>query len=157
LMEMAPELEKDVTVLDYPLPTAQDLDGLLERICKDVADNENVHINLDAKGREALVRAAGGLTLQEAENVFAKTIVKDGALGPSGLATVSAEKQQPGRKGGPLVYYNSTTDPGGAGGLDQLKAGLERRRRAFTEEARRLGLPAPRGVLLGGVRGWGKS
>jgi SpoVK/Ycf46/Vps4 family AAA+-type ATPase len=157
LMEMAPELEKDVTVLDYPLPTPEDLDALLDRICKDVADNENVRINLDQKGREALVRAAGGLTLQEAENVFAKTIVKDGALDASDVSTVFAEKQQIVRKSGLLEYYESTADLKEVGGLDQLKEWLERRSRAFTDEARRFGLPSPKGVLLVGVQGCGKS
>ncbi|HYE62366.1 MAG TPA: AAA family ATPase [Phycisphaerales bacterium] len=157
LMELAPELEKDVTVLDYPLPTPEDLSALLDRIAKDVADNTSVTINLDDKGREALVRAAGGLTLQEAENVFAKTIVKDGSLDASDVSTVFSEKQQIVRKSGLLEYYESTADLKEVGGLDQLKEWLDRRSRAFTEEARVFGLPAPKGVLLVGVQGCGKS
>ena len=98
VLEMAPELEKDVTVFDFPLPTSKDVDGLLGRICDDVAEHASVEIELDAKGREALVRAAGGLTLQEAENVFAKTLVNDGRLDGNDVSTVFAEKQQIVRK-----------------------------------------------------------
>jgi SpoVK/Ycf46/Vps4 family AAA+-type ATPase len=157
VLEMAPELEKDVTVFDYPLPTATEVEGLLSKICEDVAEHASVEINLDESGREALVRAAGGLTLQEAENVFAKTLVNDGKLDGSDVSTVFAEKQQIVRKSRLLEYYEATTELNDIGGLDQLKEWLERRSSAFTEEAHRFGLPAPKGVLLVGVQGCGKS
>ena len=157
LLEMAPELEKDVTVFDYPLPTAEEVEGLLGKICEDVSEHASVEISLDDKGREAMVRAAGGLTLQEAENVFAKTLVTDGRLDGSDVSKVFAEKQQIVRKSGLLEYYEATTDLSDIGGLDQLKEWLNRRSSAFTEEAHRFGLPAPKGVLLVGVQGCGKS
>jgi AAA+ superfamily predicted ATPase len=157
MLEIAPELEKDVTVFDYPLPTAREVNTLLRRICKDVSDNPSVTVQLDEHGREALVRAAGGLTLQEAENVFAKTLVNDGRLTGDDVATVFAEKQQIVRKSGLLEYYGSTADLAEVGGLEQLKEWLSRRSQAFTEEAQRFGLPAPKGVLLVGVQGCGKS
>jgi ATP-dependent 26S proteasome regulatory subunit len=157
LLEMAPELEKDVTVLDFPLPTEKEVDDLLRRICEDVAEHTDVRIELDNRGREALVRAAGGLTLQEAENVFAKTLVNDGQLTGADVSTVFAEKQQIVRKSGLLEYYEATTELSDVGGMEQLKEWLDRRSQAFTEKARNFGLPAPRGVLLVGVQGCGKS
>src|SRR5262249_55293710 len=101
-LELAPELEKDVTVFDYPLPGAPDIESLLKRICADVAGNATITIRVDDKGRESLVRAASGLTLQEAENVFAKTLVNDGSLTGEDVSTVFAEKQQIVRKSGLL-------------------------------------------------------
>lgn len=157
LLELAPELEKDVTVLDYPLPTAGEVEALLTHICKEVAEHTDVEIEIGDLDREALVRAASGLTLQEAENVFAKTLVNDGRLSAEDVSTVFAEKQQIVRKSGLLEYYEATTALADVGGLDQLKEWLRRRSRAFTEEARQFGLPAPKGVLLVGVQGCGKS
>lgn len=157
LLEIAPELEKDVSVLDYPLPDAPDFESLLDRICADVADHAKVTIELDAAAREKLTQAAMGLTLQEAENVFAKTIVQDGRLDASDVAVVFSEKQQIIRKSGLLEYYASVTRIGDVGGLDHLKEWLGRRSLAFSEKARQFGLPAPKGVLLVGVQGCGKS
>src|SRR5262245_26505374 len=157
IMEFAPELEKDVTVLDYPLPGGAEVDCLLQRICTDVAEHASVDVRLDDKSRESLIRAAGGLTLQEAENVFAKTLVNDGRLSGDDVSTVFAEKQQIVRKSGLLEYYDADAALTDVGGLDHLKDWLQRRSLAFTEKAQKFGLPAPKGVLLVGVQGCGKS
>jgi AAA+ superfamily predicted ATPase len=157
VVDLPPELEKDVTVYDFPLPGAADVDGLLRRICKDVGEHASISVDLNDAGREALVRAAGGLTLQEAENVFAKTLVNDGKLDGSDVSTVFAEKQQIVRKSGLLEYYEATAELGSVGGLEELKDWLRRRSQAFSTRARDFGLPAPKGVLLVGVQGCGKS
>lgn len=157
LLDVAPELEKDVTVLDYPLPDAHDFEQLLSRICSDVAASAKVSISLTKPERERLVQAALGLTLQEAENVFAKTIVQDGKLAADDVSMVFSEKQQIIRKSGLLEYYESTTGIDDVGGLDYLKDWLAKRSSAFTARAKEFGLPAPRGVLLVGVQGCGKS
>ena len=157
VLEIAPELEKDVSVLDYPLPDIRDLHGLLQRICKDVAEHAKLKIELKDGDLEKVLQAALGLTLQEAENVFAKTIVTDGRLSADAVAVVFSEKQQIIRKSGLLEYYDSPTNTADIGGLDLLKEWLAKRAAAFTDDARRFGLPAPKGVLLVGVQGCGKS
>ncbi|MDX2133105.1 MAG: AAA family ATPase [Planctomycetota bacterium] len=157
LLELAPELQKDVCVVDFSLPTPADIDALLDRIIKDVSQHASITVDLSPKGREALVRAAGGLTLQEAENVFAKTLVNDGTLNGEDVSTVFAEKQQIIRKSGLLEYYEASDALDDVGGLDQLKDWLKRRAMAFTDQAQKFGLPAPKGVLLVGVQGCGKS
>ena len=157
LMEFSSELEKDVSVIDYPLPDVADFDALLRRICADVADHAKITIDLNDAAREQLVTAALGLTLQEAENVFAKTIVQDGKLDGDDVSIVFSEKQQIIRKSGLLEYYDSSTQTQDIGGLDNLKEWLDKRSRAFSRRARKFGLPAPKGVLLVGVQGCGKS
>lgn len=156
-LELAPELEKDVSVFDFPLPGSPEVDALLRRICRDVGEHSSVSVDLDDAGRESLVRAAGGLTLQEAENVFAKSLVHDGKLDGRDVSTVFAEKQQIVRKSGLLEYYDATAELGSIGGLDELKDWLRRRSSAFGKKAQDFGLPAPKGVLLVGVQGCGKS
>ncbi len=157
LLDVAPELEKDICVLDYPLPAADEFELLLHRICEDVAEATNINIALDQHDRERLIQAALGLTLQEAENVFAKTIVNDGTLSANDISVVFSEKRQIIRKSGLLDYYDSETAINDVGGLELLKEWLAKRSAAFSLEARDFGLPCPKGVLLVGVQGCGKS
>lgn len=157
VMRIAPELDKDLTVIEFLPPTAADFNRLLDRIIEDVKDKPQVRISLDAAGREQLVQAARGLTLKEAENVFAKTLVIDGTLDAEDVSVVFSEKQQIIRKSGLLEYFASSDQFTDVAGLDNLKQWLVKRSAAFTERAKAFGLPAPRGVLLLGVQGCGKS
>ncbi len=157
LMRIAPELTKDVTVIDFGLPGTDDFNKLLDRIVEDVKDNPKVKIDLDAESRERLLNAARGLTLKEAENVFAKTLVTDGRLCGNDVNVVFSEKQQVIKKSGLLEYYESQEKFSDVAGLENLKEWLKKRSIAFTDKAHRFGLPSPRGVLLLGVQGCGKS
>jgi SpoVK/Ycf46/Vps4 family AAA+-type ATPase len=106
---------------------------------------------------EQLVKAALGLTLNEAENAFAKAIAENDRLDGSDIQRVMEEKRQVIRKSGLLEYYPVEHALGAVGGLQNLKDWLHRRARAFSAEARAFGLPEPRGLLLLGVQGCGKS
>lgn len=156
-MEIPTELEKEITVLNFPLPTRDDLGTLLDKIILDVKQFHQVKIDLDEAGRERLLQAALGLTLGEAENVFAKIIVKDERLSGDDVNEVFAEKQQIIRKSGLLDYYATDENFANVGGLSVLKEWLDKRAVAFTAEAREFGLPAPKGILMLGVQGCGKS
>src|SRR3982751_4170189 len=105
VMEIPTELEKEITVLNFPLPSREDLSLLLDKIISDVRQFRQVRIDLDENGRERLLQAALGLTLSEAENVFAKIIVKDERLSGDDVNEVFSEKQQIIRKSGLLEYY----------------------------------------------------
>ncbi len=157
VMEIPAELEKEITVLNYPLPAREDLSELLDKIIADVSHIKQVKIELDEAGRERLLQAALGLTIGEAENVFAKIIVKDERLNGDHVNDVFAEKQQIIRKSGLLEYYTTEDGFSNIGGLAVLKDWLDKRAAAFTKEARAFGLPAPKGILMLGVQGCGKS
>ncbi len=157
VLEIPTELEKEITVLNYPLPSREDLSALLDKILDDVRQFKQVKIDLDDAGRERLLQAALGLTLGEAENVFAKIIVKDERLSGEDVNEVFAEKQQIIRKSGLLEYYATNESFANVGGLAVLKDWLHKRAVAFTSEARAFGLPAPKGILMLGVQGCGKS
>jgi SpoVK/Ycf46/Vps4 family AAA+-type ATPase len=129
----------------------------LDRIIDDVGDNPHVKIELDSDARERLLHAARGLTLKEAENVFAKTLVLDGRLTADDVSVIYSEKQQIIKKSGLLEYCDPQEDFSQVAGLDNLKQWLTKRQIAFTERAARFGLPSPRGVMLLGVQGCGKS
>jgi len=155
-LALAPELEKDVTVVDFPLPTPADFSLLLDRIGAELKGT-SIELRLTPAERERLVQSVTGLTLQEAEKVFAKAIVHGGRLGVEQIPVIMAEKRQIIRKSGLLEYCDVKDGLAAVGGLQELKGWLVKRAQAFGAAARRFGLPSPRGLLLVGVQGCGKS
>jgi SpoVK/Ycf46/Vps4 family AAA+-type ATPase len=151
------ELEKEVSVVDVPLPGYNDLLRLLREIVALVRRSNKATIELSREHADQLIKAALGLTLSEAENAFAKAIAADGKLGPEDIKRIQDEKRQVIRKSGLLEYYPPEESLGNVGGLTNLKAWLSQRTAAFGERARQFGLPEPRGLLLLGVQGCGKS
>jgi ATP-dependent 26S proteasome regulatory subunit len=157
MMEIPPELEKDVTIIDFELPRTNDFTVLLQRIIEEVKSNPKLKVNVTGPMKEQIVHALLGLTLAEAENVLAKTLVQHHGFGPESLEIINAEKRQIIRKSGLLEYYDTDETMKSVGGLDALKNWLLKRAVAFSDQAREYGLPAPKGVLLLGVQGCGKS
>src|SRR5574341_2390717 len=151
------ELEKEISVLDVPLPPFQELFELLKEIATVVRKGNLAKVELTQADAEAMVKAAQGLTLAEAENAFAKAIADDGRLKREDVALVLEEKRQVIRKSGLLEYFAAEQKLADVGGLELLKGWLDRRAAAFGEAARRFGLPEPKGLLLLGVQGCGKS
>ncbi len=156
-MELPPELEKEVTVVDFPLPETRDFSILLDRIVDEVKQQPNIKVDISPDARERLLKAALGLTLSEAENVFAKILVNDGQLTEGDIQSVFSEKRQIIRKSGLLDYYETDLQFEQVGGLQFLKEWLAKRALAFADKARDFGLPPPKGVFLLGVQGCGKS
>ena len=151
------ELEKEISVLDVPLPAFRDLFQLLKEIIAVVRQGNKARVDLTREQAEQLIKAAQGLTLSEAENAFAKAIANDGVLNQDDIRLVLDEKRQVIRKSGLLEFIGVEEELGDVGGLDELKAWLTGRSGAFSEPARKFGLPAPKGLLLLGVQGCGKS
>ena len=146
------ELEKEVVVLDYPLPNLTELDQVLS---EQLAKNRSHRINTET--REKLLKAALGLTKDEAEKVYRKAQVKAGQLTENEVEIVLSEKKQLIRRNGILEYIEEDETIDSVGGLEELKGWLKQRSNAFTERAREYGLPQPKGMLILGVPGCGKS
>ncbi len=157
VLRIPPELEKDLTVLDYKLPQEEEMRKLLDEMIDAVRENPRVHINLNALEKERLIQAALGLTAVEAENAFSRVLVSKGRLSEEDIDDILAEKKQIVRKSGMLEYYEPEDEFEQVGGLDLLKDWLVKRGRSFSDQARTYGLPEPRGILLVGVQGCGKS
>ncbi len=151
------ELEKEISVVDYGLPGREEVTELLDRTVGEVNRNSGLNVVLNNAAREALVNAAMGLTINEAENVFAKTLVQTGGLSEKDVPIILSEKEQIVRKSGMLEYYRASEEFSNVGGMDELKDWLRKRKSAFSADARTFGLPNPKGALLIGVQGCGKS
>ena len=154
VLKLPPELEKEITVVDYALPSLEDLGKLLDSIIESVRANPQVQTQMTTEEREQVLQAALGLTATEAENVFAKSLVERRKFDTD---VILSEKEQIIRKSAILEYYRTSDAFADVGGLDLLKDWMDKRTVAFTEKARDYGLPAPKGILILGVQGCGKS
>ncbi|EPF23593.1 MULTISPECIES: AAA family ATPase [Microcystis] len=152
LQEVPIELEKDVVVLDFPLPDMGELDTVLSQ---HLGKNQNRRTTTEV--REKLLKAALGLTKDEAEKVYRKAYVKANKLTEDEVEIVLSEKKQLIRRNGILEYIEEDETINAVGGLEELKKWLKQRSNAFTERARGYGLPQPKGMLILGVPGCGKS
>ncbi|RME72722.1 MAG: AAA family ATPase [Planctomycetota bacterium] len=154
VLKVPPELEKEIAVVDFDLPDLEELAFIRDGVLASVADDPSVETNLEPRQLEKIAEAALGLTAVEAENVFAKSIVKHKRFD---IDVILQEKEQIIRKSGLLEFLHPQETLEGVGGLTQLKSWLDKRTKAFTREAREFGLPQPKGILLLGVPGCGKS
>jgi hypothetical protein len=149
LVELPLELEREASRLALPLPSADELRRLFERVASGGGSTP------DGDVLDECVRAAQGLTGAEAVRVLRKAWLAAGGTGA--VAHVLREKQKALRRVPALSFHDAGADLTEVGGLGELKRWLAERRRAFGEEARSFGLPVPRGLLLLGVQGCGKS
>jgi len=148
------ELEADTTLMFYDLP---DLERLQELALVIAGEQGAQGRDDDSAVAEALARALLGMTLFEAERVLRRSMFRTGGFTRDCVREVLGEKQQIVRKAGLLEFYQRTGGFDAVGGLAGLKAWFRKRRQAFTGAGRLYGLPAPKGVVLAGAPGCGKS
>lgn len=154
VLKLPPELEKELTVVEMPLPSREEIAQRLREILLQVREKQGLAVEVNSQEFDELVQAGQGLTMEELENVCARSLVAHRKLT---VSAILSEKQQIVRKSGVLEYYTPQETIADVGGLDLLKEWLRKRRSAFSQPAREFGLPVPKGVLLLGVQGTGKS
>lgn len=158
VVEIPVELQKEITILDLPLPTLEEARDIIFRFASQYKNREGIQIDTSAKTLESLARASLGLCQSEIENCLAKALVENRRIGSEAVELLLREKQQVVRKSGILEYVSTESMTlSEVGGLENLKRWLEKRRQAYTLDARKFGVDWPKGVLLVGVPGCGKS
>lgn len=145
------ELEADTTLLFYDLPDEEKLRSLIIALIEESGETP------EAPLVETLARAVLGLTLTEAERVLRRGSLRVGGYRPECVTEVLGEKEQAVRKAGLLEFCRLSENFSQVGGLDKLKLWFAKRRQAFTGKGSLYGLPLPRGVVLVGLPGCGKS
>ncbi|MGK7346674.1 MAG: AAA family ATPase [Candidatus Nitrospinota bacterium M3_3B_026] len=155
--KIPPELEKDITIVDLPLPGRAEIRAMLDEALAFAQRNPKLSASLDEDGKEAMVDATLGLTITEARRIFSKAMLNDHVFDERDIELVLFEKKQLIRKSASLDYYDASETISDVGGMSALKKWLTARRESFTQRAREYGLPLPKGVLLLGVQGCGKS
>jgi len=145
------DLRELVTVLEFSLPDVNEIRQELNRLLKLLEQN------LEKKDLDNLVRSCQGLSLERIRRVLSKIIANNQIIDSSSISIVLSEKQQIINQTQILEFCSTSQTLDDIGGLDNLKIWLNQRSDSFSEKAASYGLPVPRGLLLVGVQGTGKS
>ncbi|ACK65767.1 AAA ATPase central domain protein [Rippkaea orientalis PCC 8801] len=150
-IEIPAQLSEIFTIVDFPLPNPQEIKTEVQRLLASTGQS------LPDKLLDELVRSSQGLSLERIRRVLTRCLASHGRLEPEDVELILEEKRQSIRQTQILDFYPATEQISDIGGLDNLKDWLLRRGGAFSERARAYGLPHPRGLLLVGIQGTGKS
>ena len=156
-MHMPPELARLVEFLDLPLPDAARLRQIVDETYARLAKTRTLKRPLDAAGLEAAANNLRGLTEDEAERAVSQAIVARYALSPEVVTDVLEAKKEALRRSGMLEFIEVSDSMANIGGLENLKKWLQQRRGAWEDRHAPFGLDPPRGVIIMGVQGCGKS
>jgi ATP-dependent 26S proteasome regulatory subunit len=156
-IEMPPELESLVEYLDLPLPDQPRLRQIIEDTYKRLAQTYTLKLKLDGAGVDAMANNLRGLTEEEADRAVSQALVLRYALCPESITDVLEAKKDLLRHSGMLEFVDASENMAGVGGLENLKSWLAQRKGAWEDGARAFGLEPPKGVIILGVQGCGKS
>lgn len=145
------ELQDLITVLQFQLPLENEITQELDRLVT------SLNIKIDSQLFETLTRACQGLSLERIRRVLSKIIATYKTIDDNSIAVLLSEKKQIISQTEILEYASVNEKIANLGGLDNLKSWLKKRKTAFSIQASNYGLPTPRGLLLVGIQGTGKS
>ncbi len=145
------ELDELMTIINLPLPDQKELKNLIKKIAA------NTNSDLNDQDLNELSMASSGLTEIKVKQVTAKALAQRGKISKEDIKDILEEKKQVIARSEILEFFEAKSSQDDIGGLNVLKVWLNQRYRAFSEEARDYGLPLPKGVLLVGAQGTGKS
>ena len=149
-LRLPAELREETTIIDFSLPDADEIYDLISKLV-------GSKIKLDNPGYEQLVKGCQGLSRCRISQVLAKCLAKLGKINETAIAAVIEEKRQTIRETGILEFIPVQAGLDSVGGLENLKQWVKIRANSFSNAAREYGLPSPKGVLLAGIQGTGKS
>lgn len=150
-------LEKVAVRFRLPLPGEAELRGLIHEVVNDLSRPQRVRVELSDVEYRRLLEGLKGLTLFEAERAVTEAVLDDMALTGDDVNTIQRAKRSLLAKGGVLEYVPYRESDPELGGLDGFKAWIAKRQGALSPEAKAFGLPPPKGVVLLGVQGCGKT
>lgn len=145
------ELSEVLTILEFPLPNRSEITTEVQNLL------QGMGASVETKLLDEIVSSCQGLSLERIRRVLGKAIATHNQIEEDDVELILAEKRQIIRQTQILDFYPTHENITDIGGLDNLKDWLLRRGDAFSEKARQYGLPHPRGLLLVGIQGTGKS
>lgn len=143
--------------IEIALPNLEELKRLVETTARKLESQRRVETELTDRELEEMARALKGLDRGEARRVLYQAALRDGKLAAADLPVILESKRKRVEITGLLEWVDALPGLGALGGLENFKSWITRRAEAYTEEARRFRLDPPRGLLLTGVPGTGKS
>lgn len=157
IMEIPIELSKHITIVNFPYPKESEIMEIIETVSNKLKDNENeddFDTELNQEQLNQIVKALKGLTETEIRNVLLKSLVQKYKYS---IEVIINEKEQIVKKTQVLEYYHQTESLDNVGGLDRIKKWIIQQKATFSKKAKDFGLKQPKGVLVFGVPGGGKS
>jgi len=143
--------------LEISFPNQQELKDIVRKTLRHFHRKKPIEVGITQKGLDMIVRNLRGLTRRQAERIIIDTVADDRRFDDNDINLVIASKRRMIQRGGLLEYIQIPLDLSEIGGMRRLKKWLSRRKDAFGSKATEFGLEAPRGVLMLGVQGAGKS
>jgi hypothetical protein len=156
-VDLPRELETQAMRFDLQLPDANELRGVVRSVVDAVSARQKVAVDLSREDAQRLVDSLAGLTLQQARRVIAQAIVTDSRLSVADIDRVIRAKGEIIERGSVLEFLPLEDNRFELGGFTRLKAWLAQSRVGFSKAAKAMNLQPPKGVLLVGVQGCGKS
>lgn len=156
-LKLPPLLEKTAVRYRMALPDEAELTLLVNDVVNTLGRGRRVRVDLSEEECKRLVEGLKGLTLYQAERAVTEAVLNDMALTVEDVATVQRAKRELLAEGGVLEFVPRSENAIVLGGLSAFKAWVRKRSRAFTQEAKDFGLPPPKGIVLLGVQGCGKT
>jgi len=158
-LDLSPALEHLFTPLKLEAPSLQAYHAFVQAVLRDLANRLHIEVKLSSVDVSQLLAALHGLTFFEVRKIITQAVIEDGVLGREDLAAVLQAKRQIIERSGVLEYFPHEHDMGDVAGLRHLKDWLRKRQAAFEDpgRAKAYGLSPPKGLLLIGVQGCGKS
>jgi SpoVK/Ycf46/Vps4 family AAA+-type ATPase len=157
LLIIPDELKKEVTLFEFALPSYGELQQLFNTAINGYKAKGDVSINITPDKIHKFIRALQGLTLDEAQQALNKILFGRKTIDNNLLPLLYEEKRLLTRKEGLLEFVPQSVSLQDVGGLDNLKEWLLKRQKAFSEDAKKFGISPPRGLLMMGISGCGKS
>lgn len=157
-VKLPAELDPFSARFEMTLPSEAERRELVRKVADEwVAENPGSRVKADAKAHEMLIRNLAGLTYSDTEQLARNAIFVDGAITKSDLPGVMQAKYELLNRGGALQFEYDTARFSDLGGMDRLKDWLEKRKSAFRGDGSAAHLDPPKGIVLLGVQGCGKS
>jgi len=145
------------TRFEISLPDEKELESIIRETLRQRHRKERIEIDISRRELQTIIRNLRGLTRRQAEQIIIDAVTDDHRFDANDINTIMAHKRRAIQKGGLLEYVEAPVDLSEIGGLRRLKQWLKNRANALTDEGFDFGLGRPRGVLMLGVQGAGKS
>ena len=149
------EIAHEAVYFDLPLPGFQELRVAIEKTVRSLQGK--IAVDLNPKEKKQLIQAVQGMTLKQTQKVIAYAALKDRKLDAADLSQILERKIQVIRETGLLEYIPPEKNTAQLGGFANLRQWLNRARTGYGDQAKSFGLTPPKGVLIVGVQGCGKS
>ncbi len=151
------EIEADAVYYTLEMPTRDELYEMLQAVVRSLNNKQKIKLDLDAEALGGILQALQGMTLNQARQTIAYAALTDNRLSREDLEEIQARKIKFLQEGGQLEYYPPQDNASEIGGFDKLKAWIQRAELGFSDKAQSLNLTPPKGILIVGVQGCGKS